>query len=125
MKDSSLKFAALALLIVVFAAVAITARWADDSTCSYVNQPTQDTCETATKSDTPSPLNTQVDPGATWAEIASADTRIDRHGSNVDAPQQQWDRSAKKLVSRPDEEQDDGGEPPDNSKHTYGKDDVE
>ena len=127
MKDSVLKFAALALLIVVFAAVVITARWTDDSACSHVNQPAQVTCEIATKSgptqSQTSPVNTQVNVGD-WAKIASVDTRANRFGSNIDDPEHR-DRSAARPVSRHEEEPDEGAEPPDNSEDTYGKDDVE
>ena len=129
MKDSVLKIAALALLIVVFAAVVITARWTDDSACSHVNQPTRITCEIATKSgptqSQTSHLNTQADAGDNWAKIRPVDTQGDHLGSNVDDPEHRQNRSAKKLASRPEEEPDEGAEPPDNSKDTYGKDDVE
>ena len=128
MKDSVLKYAALALLIVVFAAVVITARWVDDSECSYVNQPTQVTCEIATKSgpnqSQTSHVNAQVYVGDNWPKIASADARPDRLGNNIDNPEH-WDRSVARPASRSEEEPDEGAEPPDDNKDTYGTDDVE
>ncbi len=132
MKDSVLKWAALALLIVVFAAVAITARWADNSACSNVKMPAQVTCEIATKSDNAqhqtSRGDTQRDTGDNWAGITSAGTRNDHLGSTVEDWEQQEGHTAEKPASQPEEEPDDGAEQPDdndNNKDSYGKADVE
>jgi hypothetical protein len=132
MKDSVLKFVALALLIVVFATVVITARWADNSTCDKVNKPAQATCEIALKSNPikyqTTHVNTQVDTGDNWARIASAGMRNDNLGSTVEDREQQQGHSTQERASQPEEEPDDGAEPPDDNednKDSYGKADVE
>ncbi len=125
MKDSSLKIVVLALLLVVFTAVVITARWADESDYDHMSCPTG---EVSSQDYSPqhqtSSLNTRAEAGKAEPEATSAVSWTDLNGYNLDEIQQQ-DRPGRHAAKRPSEEPDDGGEPPDKSKYTYGNDNVE
>jgi len=122
MKDSTFKIIVLALLLVVFAAVVITARWADESDYDHISCPTS--AITSPPQQPTGGLNTRAEAGRAESKATLAVSWTDLNGYNVDEAQQQ-DRSGKHLTKRLAEEPDDGGEPPDNSKYTYGNDDVE
>jgi len=134
MKDSVLKWAALTLLIVVFAAVVITGQWVDNSACSSVNKPARVTCEIATESGhtqhQTSHGDTQLDTADNWGRITSADMQNNELGGTLEDREQQQRHTDEKPASQPEEEPDDGAEPPDDSdsndkKDTYGMADVE
>jgi hypothetical protein len=128
MKESTFKIIVLALLVVVFTAVVITARWADQPGYDRISCPSQYPDEASSQSQSPQQqtgdISTRVDAGWAGSEAESAISWTDLNGYSRDKVQQP-DSSAIKPASRPDEEPDNGGEAPDNREDTYGSDDVE
>ncbi len=114
MKDSVLKIAVLAMLVIVFAAVAITARWMDDSDYDHISRPSQGSDEVSSETN-----SSQQQPGA-WddgSETEFSTLWATRPGGIAEERRAQ-DRSIAKRRSdwrsnHPEEELDDGGEPPD------------
>jgi len=127
MKESTFKIVVLALLVVVFTAVVITARWADQSNYNQISCPSpypdeassQDLSDQRQTGD----LSAREDTDRAESEAGSAVSWTDLNGYSREKVQQPVD-SARQAANR-NEEPDDGAEPPDDSKDTYGADDVE
>lgn len=128
MKESTFKIVVLALLVVVFTAVVITARWADQSDYDHISCPSPYPNETSSQERSArhqtGDLSARADADRIEYEDTSAISWTDLNGYGRDKVQQQAG-SAKRAGNSLSEEQDNGGEPPDDSKVTYGADDVE
>jgi hypothetical protein len=110
MKDSVTKFAALAVLVIVFVAVVITDRWIDDSDGVSVDTNSSQLTQ-------PSRISTEADTLDTDSETERSAVRVERT-DNISVQQRKYNRALAERRSewrsnRTTEEQDDGGEPPD------------
>ena len=122
MKDSTFKIMVLALLLVVFTAVVITAKWADESDYDHISCPTG---QVTSQGHSPGQQdNMRVETGRTRSQAESAVSWSDLNGYNVGKAQDQ-DSPGKQVTERLNEQPDDGSEPPDNSKYVYGDNNVE
>lgn len=128
MKDSVFKIVVLALLVVVFAAVVITAKWAGQPDYDHISCPTKDLGEASLNAPSArhqaDDLDFGTDTGNVEPEATSAVSWSDLNGYGRDSVQQQVG-SAGQVAEHPGEKPNDGAEPPDNSKRTYGNDNVE
>ena len=114
MKDSVLKFAVLAVLVIVFAAVAITARWMDDSDYDQISRPSQGSDEVSFET------NSSQQQAGTWdtgSKTEFSTVWAARSGSSAEERESQERSTAERRSdwrsNHPSEELDDGGEPPD------------
>lgn len=128
MRHSVLKTTALALLLVVFVAVVITARWADKPAhYPQVSQeiPAADARSAQDHSALPQTgLSHRADLSQPQVADAFAAAWSGRADSGLIGSKNQ-DRSIANRTDRLGEDADKGGEPPDNSNYVYGDDDVE
>ena len=128
MKESAFKIVVLALLLAVFTAVAITARWVDKSDYDRISCPSKDPDKNLSQDHSSrhqtGNVSARADAGGAESEATSAVAWTDLNGYSRDKVQQQGG-SAERRANRLSEEPDDGGEPPDDNKDTYGSDDVE
>ena len=81
MKESTFKIVVLSLLLVVFTAVVITARWADESDYDQISCPSQDPDDTSSQEQSPQhqtgDLSARADAGWAESEAGSAVTWTD------------------------------------------------
>jgi len=128
MKDSVLRTVVLVVLVIVFAAVVITSRWVDEPTYAQISCPSGNPDEIASEGISTqhqaSRVDAQADTGQTEPEMAFSAAWAGRPDDNLDEPEQQAGSAAGRS-SRLTEEPDEGAEPPDDNKDTYGTDDVE
>ena len=128
MKDSVLKTVVLVVLLIVFAAVVITSRLVDEPANAGIICPSQNPDDTVSQSSSTqqqsSSVETPADTGWTESEPSSGPTWVGRSAGNLYETKQQAG-SVNSRSSSLTEEPDDGAEPPDDNKDTYGPDDVE
>ncbi len=113
MKDSVLKIAVLAVLVTVFTAVAITARWMDNSDYDHISRTSQGSDEVS------SGVNSSQQQAGTWDTGSRAEFStvwVSRPASEEEQKPQEpsiAQRRSDWRANHPEEELDDGGEPPD------------
>jgi len=109
MKDSVMKFAALAMMVIVFVSVGITDRWIDNS--DEVSAETN-----SSQLSQPSRVGTEAETWHTGSEAEHSAVGAPR-ADNTPVQQEKYNRSLAQRRTewraRRKEEQDDGGEPPD------------
>ena len=130
MKASVVKIAALVLFLTVFCIVALTARWAEKSGYDHINHQSDQADESVPDSAAHWNRVDSISPGTNVTE-AEPETEnpflagwIGRSGNKHDQAELEG-LSGDQQSNRLSEESDDGGEPPDDSKDTYGTDNVE
>lgn len=126
--DFVLKIFVLVLLLIVFTAVVITSRWTDESYYANISCQDQDSFKTSSQDHSlrhqTGDFSMSTDSGMGKSEVTSSVTRTELSSHKLNEEQQQVNVTERR-VNRLDEEPDEGAEPPDDSKSTYGNEDVE
>ncbi len=119
MKDSVLKIAALAMMVIVFAAVAITARWIGDSDYDHISRPCQGSDEVSSGASSCQASRVSTEAG-TWDAVSRSELSTvwaAGHDSSSDDQKQSYRSTAERRAAwrsnHPKKEHNDGGEPPD------------